>query len=72
MVVFRAEGGAKLAGNCIEDIDATSVAEQILMLATEHGLHGDFVATYRDCYGSEPPRMQPFTATQSRQHTVKF
>jgi hypothetical protein len=66
LVIYPACGGEKIAGgstdaHCWADSDACAKA-LIARLVQEHRLTGDFVATWRHCYGQEKPHMTPFTA----------
>lgn len=66
VTIFPAQGGAKVASgttdaHCWADSEAEA-QKLIKALAINYGLRGEFVATWRHCYGQETNYMTPFTA----------
>lgn len=64
--IFSANGGAQICSSAHEYfcwVDSELGARDIIeSLASEYGLEGEYVATWRHCYGREKTHMTKFTA----------
>ena len=71
VTIFPVAGGPKVAGgttraHCWDDSEATA-RDLITTVAQANELQGEFVATWRHCYGREPVTMTRFTAAPAAQ-----